>query len=401
MIGGIYAMSLGICCAEPSMQGGQAANRQHELGQKEKISASLLQEAAKGNAQAQSDIALFYLKKKNFPEAVEWAEKAAKQEDPQGMTLLAECYLSGLGTEKNIPWAIELLLKAAQAGYTGAYNDLAFCYDQGIGVKQDLNKSFEYTLKAAEQCHTESQLRLGDLYYLGQGVQKNLTQSVQWWKKAADSGSLEAQCKLANAYYEGEGVSQNWNKAVTLWEAAANLGHLDSQKMLAYYYTQGTSANPEKVFKWCMMAAQQGDNESRCNTGELLLIGKGTEKNVHESLKWLEQAAEHGYLRAQKILASLYYFPNPDVKQNPEQAFKWEKLAAEQGDGEAQAGLGAKYYHGLGVTKDPKEAAKWLRKGYLQDAPNAMDVINELQQKVTEDDEDAEKILNHILAPQS
>jgi TPR repeat protein len=42
-------------------------------------------------------------------------------------------------------------------------------------------------------------------------------------------------------------------------------------------------------------------------------------------------------------------------------------MAAEQGDAESQFYLGRALYKGEGVTRDPEEAMKWLRRSAGQD----------------------------------
>ena len=42
-------------------------------------------------------------------------------------------------------------------------------------------------------------------------------------------------------------------------------------------------------------------------------------------------------------------------------AAEWYRKAAEQGFVDAQANLGMMYYHGQGVSRDHKEAARWLQ----------------------------------------
>lgn len=72
-------------------------------------------------------------------------------------------------------------------------------------------------------------------------------------------------------------------------------------------------------------------------------------------------------------------------------------MAAEQGDGESQIGVGISYYNGIGVKKDHQEAVKWLRAGFLQNASNALESLEELKQKAEAGGEDARKVLDKVL----
>src|SRR6185295_12208580 len=50
-------------------------------------------------------------------QAVQWYQKAAKQENALAQCSLGVCYVYGTGVEKNIQKAVELYQKAAEQGY--------------------------------------------------------------------------------------------------------------------------------------------------------------------------------------------------------------------------------------------------------------------------------------------
>ena len=70
--------------------------------------------------------ALFYIGKellkgtnvpRDFEEAHKWLQLAADMEDPEGLCLLANCFLEGKGVPKNTNTAIGLFERAERAGY--------------------------------------------------------------------------------------------------------------------------------------------------------------------------------------------------------------------------------------------------------------------------------------------
>lgn len=102
---------LGIC----SYQG---------IGQKPDYPAAqrLFRAAAEmGYSQAQYNLALMILEGKTehgtAQEAVDWLEKTAEQNNPDGMVVLAKCMLSGLGCQKDVEYGMLLLRKAARMGH--------------------------------------------------------------------------------------------------------------------------------------------------------------------------------------------------------------------------------------------------------------------------------------------
>ena len=53
-------------------------------------------------------------------EAMDWMEKAAAEQDPEAMLLLAKAYTVGLGREASLDKAVALLESAAQLGNNDA-----------------------------------------------------------------------------------------------------------------------------------------------------------------------------------------------------------------------------------------------------------------------------------------
>lgn len=86
------------------------------------------------------------------------------------------------------------------------------------------------------------------------------------------------------------------------------------------------------------------------------------EEDKHdEGFMFLSQAAERGMIEACKLLGILYtsgqYDPYP--AKDSRKAISLYKQAADQGDEEAMYWLSQCYEMGIGVTKDPEEAAIW------------------------------------------
>ncbi len=120
----------------------------------------LPQRAEQGEAQAQSSLALAYLKglgvTKDVRVARLWAEKAALQGDAQGQYLLGWMYLDG------------------------------------SGVLQDFKTALKWFEKAAQQNHAEAQYRLGLMHYNGYGVGMDKSKAYFWFNLAAAQGQREA-----------------------------------------------------------------------------------------------------------------------------------------------------------------------------------------------------------------
>ena len=57
---------------------------------------------------------------RDYDEAVKWARLSADQGDPDGLYMLASCYLGGYGVKKGVLNAIQLFKEAAEKGHLGA-----------------------------------------------------------------------------------------------------------------------------------------------------------------------------------------------------------------------------------------------------------------------------------------
>ena len=140
---------------------------------------NMVDNAKAGNARAQALVARCYATgtngvKKNYKEAVKWAQKSADQGDAVGLYLLGVHYDKGLGVASN---------------YTKA-NSL---------YKQALAK-----LKVeAENGDKISQQFLGCCSGFGYGTDKNNTEAVKWFRLAAEQGNADAQNNLGECYKNG------------------------------------------------------------------------------------------------------------------------------------------------------------------------------------------------------
>jgi hypothetical protein len=112
--------------------------------------------------------------------------------------------------------------------------------------------------------------------------------------------------------------------------------------------------------------------------------GKGVEKNMAESVRWLRSAAESGQPSSQFMLG-LAYAMGEGVPKSTTEAVQWVRLAAEQGSTEGQNSLGYAYATGTGVTQDLAEAYKWYRLAVAEGNMHAELNLKELAPRLTEE----------------
>lgn len=77
----------------------------------------LIKNADRGDAKAQTDLALIFLSNQKPENAIYWLELAAKRDEANAMYLLGRCYIDGTGISKNEDIGIMWIAKAASHGH--------------------------------------------------------------------------------------------------------------------------------------------------------------------------------------------------------------------------------------------------------------------------------------------
>ena len=177
--------------------------------------------AERGFARSQANLGNLLLEK-NDPEARQWIEKAAAQEEPRGLYLLGTVYLAeGKDAEAALSFQ-----QSAEAKDRDAQYRLALLYGAGRGVEKNDAFALKWLRRAAEQRQAEAQYALAAVYARGlYGVARDDVAAADWLKRSARLGNVEAQYELAHAYAEGRGVRQDANEALGWILLAEKNGH--------------------------------------------------------------------------------------------------------------------------------------------------------------------------------
>lgn len=108
------------------------------------------QAAIKGNAQAQVNLGLVYLNGTGVDvdklEALRWFNQAAQQHNTDALYYVAQYHLS----KKEFLEAFEFLNEAAKLDHADSQLKLAMLYDKGFGVEKDREQSLIWLNKSAE-----------------------------------------------------------------------------------------------------------------------------------------------------------------------------------------------------------------------------------------------------------
>ena len=174
--------------------------------------------AEAGDAEAQQDLGLRYLKGdgvgRDLKQAVNLFRSAAAQGHRAAQlnldSLLCYMYYRGDGLPKDDAAALNACRKAAQSGEPAALMNLGFMYAQGRGVAQDHAEAVGLYRKAADRGETVAAWgNLGIAYDRGRGGTQDYSEAVRWYRKAADRGDADAQIMLGFMYALGHGVGED------------------------------------------------------------------------------------------------------------------------------------------------------------------------------------------------
>ncbi len=152
--------------------------------------------AAEGDAQAQADLAATYIflggsldqagPENDYALALEFAEKAAAQDNGDGVWALALCYEHGRGVEADKAKAVELYRKGADLGHAPSQHSLACYYFRGDFLEEDYEKAFDLCLKSANQGYGLAMADIGRCYQFGNGVEYNMATAIEWYEKSLE-----------------------------------------------------------------------------------------------------------------------------------------------------------------------------------------------------------------------
>ncbi|CAF0804952.1 unnamed protein product [Adineta ricciae] len=231
---------------------------------------------------------------------IAWSEQAICYGHPAAHSLLAVFHQFGLcGLKRNSTRALELFFSGAlrhdrlsllALGHRHLYGldnvpkdyDAAYVYYREMALKA---KNEFYSPKSGEAAM--EYIRLTDDKLIGE-LTFDKSDSFYWLKQQAIRGVASAQNRLGELMYAG---------------------------------SNGLTRNIQAAVEYFRLGAAQHDPTSHFGYGLALLNGQGTEQNVTEAIRQIEQAVEHGYLGAQVALGFHAY----EIEKNyTKAAYYWQ-----------------------------------------------------------------------------
>ncbi len=192
----------------------------------------------------------------DYKKAVNWYERASKQNNYFATYALGGCYWQGKGIRQNDVEAINLFKQADAGGLNLASHQLGDVFQYGDGVDQDLKLSFDYYKKAADLGMDIAKRKLAHLHYYGRGTPKDKRAAFSLYKEVADRGDTHCAHNVALTYLEAQ-TKQDSKLAFKYAKQAAEGNDPDGQYLLATFYRAGigTQENNELSFEWLKRSA--------------------------------------------------------------------------------------------------------------------------------------------------
>ncbi|KAF1989100.1 hypothetical protein K402DRAFT_418921 [Aulographum hederae CBS 113979] len=211
--------------------------------------------------------------------------------------------------------------------------------------------------------------------------EKFIFEATKHLKKASSHGYPEAMFYLADSYGQGSlGLAVDTKEAFTLYQGAAKLGHGPSAYRTAVCCEMGaeegggTRKDPLKAVQWYRRAAALSDTPAMYKLGMILLKGLlGQQKNLGESINWLQRAADRAdeeNPHALHELGLLYESAPPQGKliRDEKYAFQLFEKAAKLGYKFSQFRLGEAFEYGLlGCQINQHASIAWYSRAAKQE----------------------------------
>lgn len=141
--------------------------------------------------------------------------------------------------------------------------------------------------------------------------------------------------------------------------------------------------NYEQAFEQFKLIAENDEHhaDSQFNLAIMCQRGLGTEKNIHEAIRWYEAAANNGDDKAMYNLGAIYHDGAEGLEPDEEKYFHWMRLAAQKGNDRAKYSLNQRSTKAIqDITRELKLSPQWIaEKQFFQvHVPNPEKPENEL-----------------------
>lgn len=172
--------------------------------------------ANSNDEEAQYYLAMVYLARKQFDQALIWFKKSGDHGNSQAYFQIGLMHDNGEGVEMNPLTAMDWYRKSKQTGNDFILNDRIKLYEydkNGEDRQINAHKMFKKTILQAKRGNIEAQYQVAQMLDFGTFTTKNLDEAIKWYQHAAKNGHKGAQFQLGYFFCRGVGVKTNMKTA--------------------------------------------------------------------------------------------------------------------------------------------------------------------------------------------
>ncbi|XP_071615422.1 death ligand signal enhancer [Heliangelus exortis] len=149
---------------------------------------------------------------------------------------------------------------------------------------------------AADRGYSKAQFNVALCYEHGRGTEKDLEKAGFYYQQAASSSHPMAQYRYARYLLRRRpgGERGRRQEALGLLEQAAKAGITEAQAYLGVFYMRGLQPEEKRGLKYLLLAAQNGDAQSRYHVGVCYEKGLGVQQNLAEAMRHYRESAAAG-----------------------------------------------------------------------------------------------------------
>ena len=218
--------------------------------------------------------------------------------------------------------------------------------------------------RRAESGDADAAMELGRRHETGDGVEQSAARAGYWYAQALVQGRTEAMAAIARLS-GGQPIAPE-KKAVAAEKQPEKQPHISNEQVFTPSERQANSGDAGAMAE---LSAPKRDVKAMYRRARTLW-NTGTEEEVRAVVGDIEALARQNDREAQYWLAKCCQI-GMGVEKNFKAEAEWLRKSAEQGFADAQFSLGMCYQAGRGVDKDAETAGKWFRKAAEQYRPAA------------------------------
>ncbi len=280
--------------------------------------------------------------------------------------------------------AVAYFRKAANMGAMEAAAEICAVgrrFETGDGAPQDDEKARLCYEASAEYGDRRASLLLGKLYLRGlKGGRPNVRKARKHLERASDAGSAEAAACLGRMYDEGAFGRVNPDKAFRYYLLAAQRGWSDAMLMTGLFYAQGGTVPKDlaKAEDWIRQGVAAGAEDGPATLRTFLSVaateyvtGAAGKVDDEKAFAMAEEAEALGNAEAFLLLGETYR-SRVSRPGHGERAFQCFLRADAKGLPRAKASLGLCWEAGIGTAADIQKAVACYRAAAEAGEPFAM-----------------------------